>query len=38
MLDLFLMKETTPPDVRTMILETFGRSLDGQESIVEVLL
>lgn len=37
-MDLFLMKETTPPDVRTMILETFGKSRDGQESIVEVLL
>jgi len=37
-MDLFTMKETTPPAVRTMILETFGRSRDGQESIVEVLL
>lgn len=37
-IDLFTMKETTPPDVRALILETFGRSRDGQESIVEVLL
>ncbi len=37
-MDLFLMKETTPPDIRAMILETFGRSRDGQESILEVLL
>ncbi len=37
-IDLFIMKETTPPNVRDMILETFGKSRDGQESIVEVLL
>jgi hypothetical protein len=30
--------EATPPEVRAMILETFGRGRDGQESIVEVLL
>lgn len=35
-IDLFTMKETTPPEVQTMILETFGRSRDGQESIIEV--
>jgi len=37
-IDLFTMKETTSPETRIMILETFGRSRDGQESIVEVLL
>ncbi len=37
-IDLFTMNETTFPQVRTMILETFGRDRDGQESIVEVLL
>ncbi len=37
-IDLFIIKETTPLEVRTMILETFGRSRDRQESIVEVLL
>lgn len=37
-IDLFIIKDTTSLEVRTMILETFGRSRDGQESIVEVLL
>ncbi len=37
-IDLFTMKETTLPQVRTMILETFGRDRERQESIVEVLL
>lgn len=37
-IDLFIIKETTSLDIRTMILETSGRSRDGQESIVEVLL
>ena len=37
-IDLFIIKEATPLEVRTMILEIFGRSRDGQGSIVEVLL
>jgi len=37
-IDLFTMKETTSPETRIMILETFGRNREGQESIVEVLL
>jgi len=37
-IDLFTMKETTPLPTRPLILETFGRDRDGQESTVEVLL
>lgn len=37
-IDLFIIKETTSSEVRTLILETLGRSRDDQESIVEVLL
>lgn len=37
-IDLFTMTETTSPKTCIMILDTFGRNRDGQESIVEVLL
>ena len=37
-IDLFTLKESTPPDVQNLILETLGRDRSGRESMVEVLI
>ncbi len=37
-IDLFILKENTPAEVREMILETFGRDRSGADCLIEVLL